>query len=76
MYLFIVYEGYAYRSCDASGSWELVPSVNRTWANYSECTSYLRSNPGRQEEVPLQSFSLYLHDMEQKYMDVDSDDLL
>ncbi|XP_062859944.1 parathyroid hormone 3 receptor [Trichomycterus rosablanca] len=44
------HRGYAYRNCEASGNWEQVPSVNRTWANYTECTSYLRSNQGRQEE--------------------------
>uniref|UniRef100_A0A3Q1FP85 Parathyroid hormone/parathyroid hormone-related peptide receptor n=1 Tax=Acanthochromis polyacanthus TaxID=80966 RepID=A0A3Q1FP85_9TELE len=36
------HRGRAYRQCDASGNWELVPSINRTWANYTECTRYLK----------------------------------
>ncbi|KAM9716790.1 parathyroid hormone 3 receptor isoform 1-T1 [Menidia menidia] len=38
------HRGRAYRQCDVSGNWELVPSNNRTWANYTECTRYLTSN--------------------------------
>nr|XP_020478964.1 parathyroid hormone/parathyroid hormone-related peptide receptor-like isoform X3 [Monopterus albus] len=45
------HRGRAYRQCDASGNWEQVPSINRTWANYTECTSYLTSNYKGQEEV-------------------------
>lgn len=43
--------GRAYRWCDASGHWEQVLSVNRTWANYTECTTYLNSNYRSQEVV-------------------------
>uniref|UniRef100_A0A3Q3MHL8 Parathyroid hormone/parathyroid hormone-related peptide receptor n=1 Tax=Mastacembelus armatus TaxID=205130 RepID=A0A3Q3MHL8_9TELE len=45
------HKGRAYRQCDASGNWEQVPSINRTWANYTECTTYLTSNHRSQEEV-------------------------
>ncbi|TMS22432.1 Parathyroid hormone/parathyroid hormone-related peptide receptor [Larimichthys crocea] len=45
------HRGRAYRQCDALGSWEQVPSVNRTWANYTECTTYLTSNHRSQEEA-------------------------
>ncbi|XP_059180650.1 parathyroid hormone 3 receptor isoform X2 [Centropristis striata] len=45
------HKGQAYRQCDASGNWELVPSINRTWANYTECTTYLTFNHRSQEEV-------------------------
>ncbi|GCB83305.1 hypothetical protein scyTo_0023752, partial [Scyliorhinus torazame] len=31
----------AYRQCNVNGSWELVPSSNQTWANYTECARYL-----------------------------------
>ncbi|XP_058477707.1 parathyroid hormone 3 receptor [Solea solea] len=44
------HRGQAYRHCDASGSWEQVSSINRTWANYTECTTYLLSNQRNQEE--------------------------
>ncbi|KAM7381714.1 hypothetical protein PAMA_012517 [Pampus argenteus] len=44
------HRGRAYRQCDASGNWEQVPSINRTWANYTECTTYLTSNQQSQEE--------------------------
>ncbi|XP_061562267.1 parathyroid hormone 3 receptor [Phycodurus eques] len=43
--------GRAYRHCDASGNWEQVSVINRTWANYSECTAYLSANYRSQEEV-------------------------
>ncbi|XP_029693843.1 parathyroid hormone/parathyroid hormone-related peptide receptor-like isoform X2 [Takifugu rubripes] len=45
------HRGRAYRQCDASGHWEQVHSVNRTWANYTECTTYLNSNYKSQEVV-------------------------
>lgn len=44
--------GRAYRRCDAAGHWEQVLSVNRTWANYTECTTYLDSNYRSREVVP------------------------
>ncbi|XP_026207973.1 parathyroid hormone 3 receptor isoform X2 [Anabas testudineus] len=45
------HKGRAYRQCDASGKWEQVPAINRTWANYTECTTYLTSNQRSQEKV-------------------------
>ncbi|XP_013869384.1 parathyroid hormone 3 receptor isoform X2 [Austrofundulus limnaeus] len=45
------HRGRAHRQCDISGNWELVPSNNRTWANYTECTRYLMSDHRRLEEV-------------------------
>ncbi|XP_069547722.1 parathyroid hormone 3 receptor isoform X2 [Brachyistius frenatus] len=45
------HRGRAYRQCDVSGNWELVPSINRTWANYTECTRYLTSSHRSHEEV-------------------------
>ncbi|XP_040032142.2 parathyroid hormone 3 receptor isoform X2 [Gasterosteus aculeatus] len=50
--------GQAYRQCDAAGSWEQVPSINRTWANYSECTAYLTSNHRSQEEKVFERLHL------------------
>ncbi|XP_058261638.1 parathyroid hormone 3 receptor isoform X2 [Hemibagrus wyckioides] len=44
------HRGHAYRNCDALGNWEQVPTINRTWADYTECTTKLQSNHGRQEE--------------------------
>uniref|UniRef100_A0AAX7VH21 Parathyroid hormone/parathyroid hormone-related peptide receptor n=1 Tax=Astatotilapia calliptera TaxID=8154 RepID=A0AAX7VH21_ASTCA len=45
------HRGRAYRQCDVSGNWEQVASINRTWANYSECTRYLTFNHRSHEEV-------------------------
>ncbi|KAK6470343.1 parathyroid hormone/parathyroid hormone-related peptide receptor-like [Huso huso] len=42
--------GHAYRKCDQFGNWELVPSLNRTWANYTECTDFLLSEQRNKEE--------------------------
>ncbi|XP_076008196.1 parathyroid hormone 3 receptor [Genypterus blacodes] len=44
------HKGRAYRHCDTTGSWEQVSSINRTWANYTECTAYLTSDHRSQEE--------------------------
>ncbi|XP_053722162.1 parathyroid hormone 3 receptor [Synchiropus splendidus] len=44
------HRGRAYRLCDAAGNWEQVPILNRTWANYTECTTYLTSRNRNQEE--------------------------
>ncbi|KAM6897988.1 parathyroid hormone 3 receptor [Lycodopsis pacificus] len=52
------HRGRAYRQCDASGSWEQVPSINRTWANYTECTTYLTSNHRSQEEKVFERLHL------------------
>ncbi|XP_060136981.1 parathyroid hormone/parathyroid hormone-related peptide receptor [Zootoca vivipara] len=43
------HEGHAYRRCDLNGSWALVPSNNRTWANYSECAKFLTINTTERE---------------------------
>ncbi|KAJ8364424.1 hypothetical protein SKAU_G00132550 [Synaphobranchus kaupii] len=51
------HRGRAYRQCDAWGNWEQVPSVNRTWANYTECT-YLLSNHRNQEEEVFERLHL------------------
>uniref|UniRef100_A0A665WMJ1 Parathyroid hormone 3 receptor n=1 Tax=Echeneis naucrates TaxID=173247 RepID=A0A665WMJ1_ECHNA len=51
----------SYRHCDASGNWEQVSSINRTWANYTECTTYLTSNHRSQEEVRLHCTRNYIH---------------
>ncbi|KAF3704431.1 Parathyroid hormone/parathyroid hormone-related peptide receptor PTH/PTHrP type I receptor [Channa argus] len=51
-------KGRAYRHCDASGNWEQVPSINRTWANYTECTTYLTSNYRSQEEKVFERLHL------------------
>ncbi|CAB1312116.1 unnamed protein product [Coregonus sp. 'balchen'] len=55
------HRGQAYRQCDASGNWEQVPSINRTWANYTECTTYLLSSHRSQEEVRLHCTRNYIH---------------
>lgn len=55
--------GRAYRQCDVSGNWELVPSNNRTWTNYTECTRYLTSNHRNLEEVCTRTFSVWLLSM-------------
>lgn len=49
--LHFCHPGRAYRQCDASAKWEQVPTINRTWANYTECTKYLTSNQRSQDKV-------------------------
>uniref|UniRef100_A0A7M4EN87 Parathyroid hormone/parathyroid hormone-related peptide receptor n=1 Tax=Crocodylus porosus TaxID=8502 RepID=A0A7M4EN87_CROPO len=44
--------GHAYRQCDAYGSWELALSINKTWANYTECTKFFTpEHRSREKEV-------------------------
>ncbi|XP_036394256.1 parathyroid hormone 3 receptor [Megalops cyprinoides] len=52
------HRGQAYRQCDASGNWEQVSSINRTWANYTECTTYLLSDRRNQEEEVFERLHL------------------
>ncbi|XP_038154786.1 parathyroid hormone 3 receptor isoform X3 [Cyprinodon tularosa] len=52
------HKGRAYRQCDVSGIWELEPSNNRTWANYTECTRYLTSNHRNVKEKVFQRLHL------------------
>uniref|UniRef100_A0A8C9RZY3 Parathyroid hormone/parathyroid hormone-related peptide receptor n=1 Tax=Scleropages formosus TaxID=113540 RepID=A0A8C9RZY3_SCLFO len=52
------HRGQAYRQCDPSGNWEQVPSINRTWANYTECTTYLLSSRRNQKEEVFQRLHL------------------
>ncbi|XP_023655626.1 parathyroid hormone 3 receptor [Paramormyrops kingsleyae] len=52
------HRGQAYRLCDLSGKWEQVPSLNRTWANYTECTTYLMSSHRSQEEEVFERLHL------------------
>uniref|UniRef100_A0A3P9CCU8 Parathyroid hormone/parathyroid hormone-related peptide receptor n=1 Tax=Maylandia zebra TaxID=106582 RepID=A0A3P9CCU8_9CICH len=52
------HRGRAYRQCDVSGNWEQVASINRTWANYSECTRYLTFNHRSHEEKVFERLHL------------------
>ncbi|XP_048470339.1 parathyroid hormone/parathyroid hormone-related peptide receptor-like [Rhincodon typus] len=45
------HRGHAYRKCNIHGDWELVPSINRTWANYTECTKFLKPDHWHHKEV-------------------------
>ncbi|XP_030397575.1 parathyroid hormone/parathyroid hormone-related peptide receptor-like [Gopherus evgoodei] len=46
------HKGHAYRHCDAYGNWELALSINKTWANYTECTDFLTpERRSREKEV-------------------------
>nr|XP_055032851.1 parathyroid hormone 3 receptor [Misgurnus anguillicaudatus] len=53
------HRGHAYRQCEASGKWEQVHALNRTWANYTECTTYLHTNHSDQEVVFERLYLMY-----------------
>ncbi|XP_001369556.1 parathyroid hormone 2 receptor isoform X1 [Monodelphis domestica] len=36
------HKGVAFRHCNPNGTWDFMDSLNKTWANYSECLSYLQ----------------------------------
>ncbi|XP_006125851.2 parathyroid hormone/parathyroid hormone-related peptide receptor-like [Pelodiscus sinensis] len=44
------HKGRAYRHCDAHGNWELALNLNKTWANYTECTAFLAPARRRREK--------------------------
>ncbi|KAM9174650.1 parathyroid hormone/parathyroid hormone-related peptide receptor-like [Mergus octosetaceus] len=46
------HKGHAYRYCSAYGTWEMALSLNKTWANYTECAVLFSSeNRSREKEV-------------------------
>ncbi|KAJ6654794.1 hypothetical protein lerEdw1_006483 [Lerista edwardsae] len=46
------HNGHAYRRCDAFGDWLLVPNMNKTWANYTECAIFFApEQQSREKEV-------------------------
>ncbi|PKK18884.1 parathyroid hormone/parathyroid hormone-related peptide receptor-like [Columba livia] len=46
------HRGHAYRYCSASGTWAMALSINKTWANYTEC-ALLFSESRSHEKVTL-----------------------
>ncbi|NWY56757.1 PTH1R protein, partial [Chionis minor] len=46
------HQGYAYRYCSAYGTWAMALSINKTWANYTECALLFSSESrSREKEV-------------------------
>uniref|UniRef100_A0A8C0ZJG8 Parathyroid hormone/parathyroid hormone-related peptide receptor-like n=1 Tax=Cyanistes caeruleus TaxID=156563 RepID=A0A8C0ZJG8_CYACU len=46
------HKGHAYRYCSAYGTWAMALSINKTWANYTECALLFSSESrSRQKEV-------------------------
>ncbi|NXK82611.1 PTH1R protein, partial [Amazona guildingii] len=46
------HQGHAYRYCSASGTWAMALSINKTWANYTECAPLFSSESrSREKEV-------------------------
>ncbi|NXG37347.1 PTH1R protein, partial [Dromaius novaehollandiae] len=46
------HKGHAYRYCSAYGTWEMALSLNKTWANYTECAMLFSSeSQSREKEV-------------------------
>ncbi|XP_054851015.1 parathyroid hormone/parathyroid hormone-related peptide receptor-like [Eublepharis macularius] len=44
------HNGHAYRYCDANGNWQLVPNMNKTWANYTECAIFFAPEQQKKEK--------------------------
>uniref|UniRef100_A0A8D0F8D2 Parathyroid hormone/parathyroid hormone-related peptide receptor n=1 Tax=Strix occidentalis caurina TaxID=311401 RepID=A0A8D0F8D2_STROC len=45
------HKGHAYRYCSAYGTWAMAPSINKTWANYTECALLFSSESRSREKV-------------------------
>uniref|UniRef100_A0A8C6IYN4 Parathyroid hormone/parathyroid hormone-related peptide receptor n=1 Tax=Melopsittacus undulatus TaxID=13146 RepID=A0A8C6IYN4_MELUD len=45
------HQGHAYRYCSSWGSWAMALSINRTWANYTECALLFSSQSRSREKV-------------------------
>nr|XP_033773242.1 parathyroid hormone/parathyroid hormone-related peptide receptor-like isoform X2 [Geotrypetes seraphini] len=44
------HRGHAYRKCDSGGRWKLALGINKTWANYTECTKFFTPEQRIQEK--------------------------
>ncbi|XP_060111214.1 parathyroid hormone/parathyroid hormone-related peptide receptor-like [Heteronotia binoei] len=44
------HNGHAYRFCDSDGTWHLVPNMNKTWANYTECAIFFAPEQQKKEK--------------------------
>ncbi|XP_069778223.1 parathyroid hormone/parathyroid hormone-related peptide receptor isoform X2 [Narcine bancroftii] len=54
------HQGHAYRQCSVNGSWELAPSNNRTWADYTECSRNLaRFNLSTETDIFYRLYLIY-----------------
>ncbi|XP_005994703.1 parathyroid hormone/parathyroid hormone-related peptide receptor-like [Latimeria chalumnae] len=54
------HKGHAYRKCDSVGNWKLALSINKTWANYSECTEFLNlEQRSKEKEVFDRLYMMY-----------------
>ncbi|XP_069733002.1 parathyroid hormone/parathyroid hormone-related peptide receptor-like isoform X1 [Phaenicophaeus curvirostris] len=47
------HKGHAYRYCSAYGTWAMALSINKTWANYTECALLFSSESRSREKVTL-----------------------
>uniref|UniRef100_A0A8C5TVS8 PTH/PTHrP type I receptor n=1 Tax=Malurus cyaneus samueli TaxID=2593467 RepID=A0A8C5TVS8_9PASS len=45
------HKGHAYRYCSAYGTWAMALSINKTWANYTECALLFSSESRSREKV-------------------------
>uniref|UniRef100_A0A672UI54 Parathyroid hormone/parathyroid hormone-related peptide receptor n=1 Tax=Strigops habroptila TaxID=2489341 RepID=A0A672UI54_STRHB len=45
------HQGRAYRYCSSSGTWAMALSMNKTWANYTECALLFSSESRSREKV-------------------------
>ncbi|KAK2522414.1 hypothetical protein Q9966_012604 [Columba livia] len=45
------HRGHAYRYCSASGTWAMALSINKTWANYTECALLFSESRSHEKEV-------------------------
>uniref|UniRef100_A0A8C0VMC8 Parathyroid hormone/parathyroid hormone-related peptide receptor-like n=1 Tax=Cyanistes caeruleus TaxID=156563 RepID=A0A8C0VMC8_CYACU len=47
------HKGHAYRYCSAYGTWAMALSINKTWANYTECALLFSSESRSRQKVTL-----------------------
>lgn len=45
--------GHAYRYCSADGTWAMALSINKTWANYTECALLFSSESRSRQKVTV-----------------------
>lgn len=49
----LLFPGHAYRYCSAYGTWAMALSINKTWANYTECALLFSSESRSHQKVTL-----------------------
>ncbi|XP_038622711.1 parathyroid hormone 2 receptor isoform X3 [Tachyglossus aculeatus] len=52
------HKGFAFRHCTPNGSWDFMPGLNKTWANYSDCLHLVQPEISTKKKEFLERLSI------------------